>query len=113
MAQGELFGNQLADDDGKNVIRPITMPNPRGSATPAGTPWARRSGSAEHPGPRPKGAGEDAHEGDADLDRREEPARILHQLQGDCRPGRPFSAMALRRGRRAERRRVQIRQKRR
>ena len=49
-----------------------------------------------------EGAGQDADEGDADLDRGEEAARILHEVQGDFGAGRPCSAMALRRGRRAE-----------
>ena len=45
-----------------------------------------------------KGAGQDAHEGDADLDGREEAARILHQRQGDSRPGAAFLGHGLEAG---------------
>ena len=51
-------------------------------------PWARKmsvSLSAQR-GAR-EGAGQDADEGDADLDRGQEPARILHENQGRAGAG--------------------------
>ena len=67
-------------------MRPITIPNPSGSADPGRDPVRGQNlRQASTQGRARKGAGEDAHEGDADLDRREEASGILHQLQGDSR----------------------------
>ena len=71
-------------------MRPITIPKPKGSATPWGTPSARDLRQPGAQGGARKGARQDAHEGDADLDGGEEPAQILHELQGDRRRGVPF-----------------------
>ena len=68
----------------KNVMRPITMPKPEGFGNPGRNPV--RGQDLRQPGAEGRareGTGEDAHEGDADLDGREKAPGILHQLQGD------------------------------
>ena len=86
----------------KKVIRPMTMPKPRGSARPGGTPvrqdWVSRA---------PRAAPEKAP---ARIPTRVMPIWTVERnvpessisFRAVRAPGRPFSAMALRRGRRAE-----------
>ena len=95
VAQGELLGHQLADDDGEigDEADHDAVAQGLGGALghalgqeDVGQPAAER-GARE-------GAGQDADEGDADLDRGQEPARILHENQGRAGarsgPARPW-----------------------
>ena len=99
MAQGELLGNKLADDDGKERDEADHDTKPEGFGNSGRDPVRGQNlRQASTQGRARKGAGEDAHEGDADLDRREEASGILHQLQGDFRARTAFFSHGLETG---------------